>query len=260
VYYELYGEGETIMLLHHGFGCTRMWKNIVPPLVLAGYRVLMYDRRGFGTSEAGDDFWDFYESDQCRSESVEELHTVKQALGVGRIHIVGQCEGGVVGADYAVAHPEEVETLTVASTQCYSDITMVELNALKFPKRFAQLEPELQAKMIDWQGNSAEIAYDHYTNFGGEYGKGVFDLRPILPQVVCPTLVLYPDRSAIFDVEQAIGFYRHLPRGELAVFPRCGHNTYDQRPNDYVKTVLDFITRSAGKQESQVRPAMTCLA
>lgn len=260
IYYEQCGDGETIILLHHGFGSIKIWKNILPRLVLAGYKVVMYDRRGFGQSEDGNGFWEFYESDRCRTESVEELQGVKRALGIGRCHVVGQCEGGVVGVDYAVAYPEEVETLTIASTQCYSDITMVELNANKFPKKFAELEPDLKAKMVEWQGDRAEIAYDHYTNYGGEYGKGYFDLRPILPEVTCATLVLYPDRSAIFDVEQAVGFYRHLRRGELAVFPKCGHNTYDQRPDDYVKTVLDFIARSTGKKETQVRPAMTCLA
>jgi hypothetical protein len=55
-------------------------------------------------------------------------------------------------------------------------------------------------------------------------------------------------------------FYRHLARGELAVFPKCGHNTYEQRPDDYVRAILDFITRRTGREESKVQPAMTCLA
>ncbi|HAR96587.1 MAG TPA: hypothetical protein DCR97_11595 [Deltaproteobacteria bacterium] len=260
IYYEQYGDGQTIILLHHGFGSIKMWKNVFPRFVLAGYRVVMYDRRGFGQSEDGDGFWEFYESDHCRAESAEELRGVKRALGIGRCHIVGQCEGGVVGVDYAVAYPEDVETLTIASTQCYSEITMVQLNANKFPKKFAELEPDLKAKMVEWQGDRAEIAYNHYTNYGGEYGRDYFDLRPLLPRVACPTLVLYPDRSAIFDVEQALGFYRHLLYGELAVFPKCGHNTYDQRPDEYVKAILDFMARTEGKKETQVRPTMTCLA
>ena len=28
IYYEVHGEGETIILLHHGFGCTKMWKDV----------------------------------------------------------------------------------------------------------------------------------------------------------------------------------------------------------------------------------------
>jgi hypothetical protein len=72
--------------------------------------------------------------------------------------------------------------------------------------------------------------------------------------------VLYPDRSFIFDVEQSIAFYRHLSRGELAVFPKCGQNTYEQRPDDYTHTILDFIMRNTEGGDSKIRPAMTCLA
>jgi pimeloyl-ACP methyl ester carboxylesterase len=62
-------------------------------------------------------------------------------------------------------------------------------------------------------------------------------------------------------VEQSTTFYRHLPRGELAIFPKCGHNTYEQRPEDYTRTVLDFLRRTKkGEQDQMARPAMTCLA
>ena len=48
VYYEVHGDGDTIVLLHYGFGSTKMWKDIYPRLVEKGYRVIMYDRRGYG--------------------------------------------------------------------------------------------------------------------------------------------------------------------------------------------------------------------
>ena len=188
------------------------------------------------------------------------MRVIKQILGVGECHLVGQCEGGVIGIDYAIKYPDEIKTILAGSTQCYSEVTTAELNALKFPKKFRYLEPELQAKMIDWHGEAAEFNFDQFTTYGGAYGVDYFDLRPILPLVSCPTLVLYPDRSSIFDVEQSIAFYRGLPKGELAVFPRCGHNTYEQRPEDYARTILDFIARSGGEEDSRVRPGMTCLA
>jgi pimeloyl-ACP methyl ester carboxylesterase len=64
-----------------------------------------------------------------------------------------------------------------------------------------------------------------------------------VPSVSCPALVLYPDRSFLFPVEQGVSFYRHLPKGELAVLPNCGHNTYEHRPKDYVRHVLQFYRR-----------------
>jgi pimeloyl-ACP methyl ester carboxylesterase len=260
VFYEVRGEGEVIILLHHGFGSSKIWKALSGRFILEGYRIVMYDRRGFGQSEEGHDFWEFYESDRYRRESVEELKALKDFLGIGECHIVGQCEGGVVGIDYAVKYPREVKTLTTASTQCYSEVPMTELISRKFIDKFEKLQPDQQAKMVEWQGERAQVTYDHFARYGGAYGIDFFDLRPILPLVTCPTLVLYPDRSAVFDVEQSLAFYRHLPKGELSVFPRCGHNTYDQRPQDYARTVLDFLGRNKEGVVEKVRPAITCLA
>ena len=76
VYYESHGKGGekgTILLLHHGFGCVKTWEEIYPGLVDEGYRVIMYDRRGYGRSEKGPDFMDFYVSDGFRTEGVEEM-------------------------------------------------------------------------------------------------------------------------------------------------------------------------------------------
>jgi len=259
IYYEVHGEGEVIILMHHGFGCTKIWKNIYPPFVAEGYKVVLFDRRGFGRSESGGDFQDFYEGDRYRPESVEELRILKERLNIKECHLVGQCEGGVVGVDYSVKYPQDVKTLTIASTQCYSEVPMTELNKDRLVSNFIDLEPELQAKLIDWHGAKAESHYNQFAKFGGAYGASYFDLRPSLPSVACPTLVLYPDRSSIFDVEQSVAFYRHLPRGELAVFPKCGHNTYEQRPEDYIRTFLGFLRRTT-KGEQIARPAITCLA
>jgi pimeloyl-ACP methyl ester carboxylesterase len=222
----------------------------------------MFDRRGFGRSEQGDNFQDFYKSDRYRPESVEELRIIKEKLGIKECHVVGQCEGGVVGVDYSIKYPQEVKTLTIASTQCYSEVPMTELYRARLVNKFTDLDPGLQVKMIDWHGAAAESRYNQFTKYGGgAYGSNYFDLRPILASVGCPTLVFYPDRSSIFDVEQSTAFYRHLPRGELAIYPKCGHNTYEQRPQDYIRTVQDFLRRTTkGEHDQTARPAMTCLA
>ena len=244
IYYEIHGSGDTIVLLHHGFGCTKIWKDIYPHLVEKGYRVIMYDRRGYGQSERGADFKEFYISDTFRSESVKELAMLKEFLDIDSFHIIGQCEGGVVGIDYAVMYPHHVATIVASSTQCYSKMTMRELNSLKFPNPFQDLEPEIKKKLVDWHGEEhAEIFFNQFRKYGGAYGTDFFDLRDVLPSVTCPALVLYPDRSSIFDVEQAVAFYRCLPNGELAILPNCGHNTYEHQPKEYISCVLNFLKR-----------------
>ena len=259
LYYEIHGEGETILLLHHGFGCIKMWKEVYPALVRAGYRVVMYDRRGYGNSEKGNGYLEFYVSDRFHAESVEDLAELKAQLGIGPCHLVGQCEGGVVAADYAARRPDLVRSLVTSSTQCFSKVPMTELNAEKFTKTFAELSPELREKFLDWHGEEAEALFNQFRLFGGAYGKEYFDLRNTLRAVTCPALVVYPDRSFIFEVEQGVAFYRQLMFGELIVLPDCGHNTYEERPAEYVRAILDFLTRQKSPS-SRRRAQVSCAA
>jgi pimeloyl-ACP methyl ester carboxylesterase len=259
IYFESHGDGETILLLHHGFGCTKMWKDIYPALVQAGYRVIMYDRRGYGRSEKGEDFLEFYVGDEFRSESVQELAELKNRLGIGHCHLVGQCEGGVVAVDYAAQYPDQVQSLVTSSTQCFSEVPMTELNRMKFPKAFQELGPELRAKFVDWHGVEAEISFNQFRRFGGAYGKDYFDLRNRLRSVMCQSLVIYPDRSFIFDIEQGVAFYRHLLNGELIVLPNCGHNTYEERPQEYIQAILDFQVRLKSPSPRR-RASISCAA
>jgi pimeloyl-ACP methyl ester carboxylesterase len=90
----------------------------------------------------------------------------------------------------------------------------------------------------------AELFFEQFRTFGGAYGRDTFDLRPDLSSITCPTLVLYPDRSYLFDVEQAVAMYRALPEGELAVFPNCGHNNYEHQPEAYIRIVSLFIEKN----------------
>lgn len=244
IYFEIHGDGEPLVLLHHGFGCSQMWREIYPPLAAAGFRVVMYDRRGYGKSTAGEDFARFYVSDSFRAAAVAELHQLLAFLGLYHVHLLGQCEGGVIAVDYAGQYPGRVKTIITSSTQCYSEMPMAAFNRLKFPHSFRELAPELREKLCRWHGEDrAESFFNQFRRYGGAYGGGDFDLRDSLARVACPALVLYPDRSFLFPVEQGVAFYRHLPAGELAVLPKCGHNTYEHQPREYVRQVLAFLRR-----------------
>lgn len=260
-YYEIHGEGETVVFLHHGFGCSKMWKDIYPEFVEMGYRVLIYDRRGYGLSDPGDDFLSFYTSPSFRAQSVQELFRLKGMLGLDSFYLVGQCEGGVVAVDYAAACPNHVRAVVTSSTQCFSKVTMRDFNREKFQKSFRELDLQLQAKLLDWHGRGrAEAFFEQFRKEGGAYGSEFFDIRPLLPYVQCPALVLFPDRSFLFEVEQGVHFYRHLKKGELAVLPRCGHNTYEQKPREYISIVSDFLWRNREAADDQAQLMATCVA
>ncbi|MDP2647293.1 MAG: alpha/beta hydrolase [Desulfobacterales bacterium] len=243
IYYEVQGDGETIVLLHHGMGCTGIWEKLIPGFKKK-YRTITYDRRGFGKSDPGENFRDYYINDRYCQQSVQELTGLLDHLQVsGRVHVIGQCEGGAIGFHFATCHPDRIKTITASSTLCYSQVTMQELCEIQLCA-FEEEEPEFREKVIAWHGATrGPELYNLMLQLGGSYGSGVFDLRDLLKRVQCPALVLYPDRSSLFDVEQGIWMYRMLPKGELAVLPNCGHNTYEQQPEDYQRIILSFLAR-----------------
>ena len=70
-------------------------------LVDKGYRVVAFDQLGTGASDRPDDraLWTI-------GRYVEETETVRQALGLGKVHMLGHSWGGWLAIDYALTYPE----------------------------------------------------------------------------------------------------------------------------------------------------------
>jgi 3-oxoadipate enol-lactonase len=87
-----------ILLLHAGIADSRAWDALAPRLVEAGYRIVRYDRRGFGGTVTED----------VEFSNRADLVAVLDALGIGRAVLVGNSQGGQIAFDAAIEHPERV--------------------------------------------------------------------------------------------------------------------------------------------------------
>ena len=87
-----------ILLLHAGIADSRSWDALVPHLMAGGYRVVRYDRRGFGRTVAEDVEF------SNRADAVAVL----DALGIARAAVVGNSQGGQIALDTAIEHPSRV--------------------------------------------------------------------------------------------------------------------------------------------------------
>ena len=91
-------DGPPIVLLHAGIADSRAWDPFVPRLVQAGYRVIRYDRRGFGSTVTED----------VEYSNRADLLDVLDALGISHAALVGNSQGGQIAFDTAIESPDRV--------------------------------------------------------------------------------------------------------------------------------------------------------
>ncbi|MGG0409858.1 alpha/beta fold hydrolase [Peribacillus simplex] len=93
LYYEDHGTGKPVVLIHGWPLSGRSWEYQVPALVEAGYRVITYDRRGFGNSSQP---WNGYDYDTFATD----LHLLLEHLDLQKGTLVGFSMGGGEVARY----------------------------------------------------------------------------------------------------------------------------------------------------------------
>jgi len=93
LYYEDYGTGQPVVLIHGWPLSSRSWEKQVPALLNAGYRVIAYDRRGFGQSSRPASGYDY-------DTLADDLHAVMSRLDLRSAALVGFSMGGGEVARY----------------------------------------------------------------------------------------------------------------------------------------------------------------
>lgn len=245
LYYETDGRGEPLVLLHNGLGSTKSFSQQIGSFSKR-MRVISYDRTGFGRSrnvltlKRG---W--------LDESVDELGRLLDQLNVQKAHLCGICVGGAIGLLFAARNPERAGNIVVAGTCCYGEeeTTSRALRLYPIPEN---LPAEWLRELADHHGETHgrglyNVFYQAIREENGYPFKG-YDLRPSLPMVKSPALIIYGDRDNLFKLEQASAMYRCLDNSELCVIPDCGHLPNEEKPRQFNAEVLDFMRRHHDQQ------------
>jgi pimeloyl-ACP methyl ester carboxylesterase len=245
LYYEVFGEGFPIVMIHDGLAHSVVWDAQVAAFA-PNYRVIRYDRRGYGRSDQPDTTY----------SNLEDLHALLQALGVARAVVVGSSAGGGLAIDFALAYPTMVEALILSGPV---------VNGLGYSFHFIQRgyanfssDPQATAEL--WindpyaiaPGNDAararlrEILTASPQNF--DFAKGRFEQSPepaALPrlgEITAPTLLLVGDRD-IPDVHAHVGAIEAGIRGaRRVVIPGAGHLVYLEQPDAFNHEVAEFLS------------------
>ena len=108
LHYEIGGDGPTVTLLHPGLWDMRTWDREFQTFQAAGYHVLRYDVRGYGSSSR-------LEPGATYSHG-HDLEALFDAAEITESALVGCSMGGAIALDFALLHPEQAWALVLAAS------------------------------------------------------------------------------------------------------------------------------------------------
>src|SRR5262244_1322413 len=136
-YKDTGGSGTAVVFLHSNTGSSQNWEHQIPAFTAAGYRVIAYDRRGWGRSMA--------QRGAQPGTAADDLHALMKSLGIDRFHLLGTAGGGFVVFDYALSFPEQLRSIVVAnSIGGIQDEDYLELGRRLRPPQFDALPPDVR--------------------------------------------------------------------------------------------------------------------
>jgi proline iminopeptidase len=171
IYYLSTGHGQPLMILHGGPGASHdYFLPYLLPLV-RHYRIIFIDERGSGRSQKLEN-----RSGYTIEKMVEDVEAVRQALGLGKISLLGHSYGGALAQAYALKYQRNLSHLILASTWA----STVSLNQV-FVRMKQNMTPELRERIdkLETQGlfgHGKDYEKNRYTNdyMIAAWGEGYF--------------------------------------------------------------------------------------
>jgi pimeloyl-ACP methyl ester carboxylesterase len=249
---------ETVWI-QHGFGrSSRFWYHWVPPLA-RHYRVLRRDMRGHGQSaDPGPNYvWSV-------DDLLNDMKGFLDALGLDRVHYVGESVGGILGIAFAARWPERFKSMTLCATPTAIRPPIQRLFAVGYEDWYTALGtlgPAGWVKaLMERGGGLAGTNPAHIDWILKEWGKtpthvlqGLcrlvpsVDITPLLSQVKVPTLVLAPARSPLTPLTEQVMIRDAIPGSRIAVIEGRGHEIYVDDPDACLSALLSFLRSREAK-------------
>jgi pimeloyl-ACP methyl ester carboxylesterase len=257
------GSGPALVFVH---GLSGSWPNWLEQMAVFApdHRVIALDLPGFGHSpgEAGEVSMHGY------AQLLDELLV---QLGVERASLVGNSMGGLIAAEMAAAFPARVERLVLVSPAGISTyrnrLTATAMPAVRRLQQGLALAAAWTASHADGlatRPRSRELVLKgivaHPSRLPGPLaaeqlrGAGTdgflsaleaileFDLRPRLPLVGCPTLVVWGTRDRLITVRDAARFAEAIPGARKVIYEDTGHMAMLEQPAAFNALLRDFLT------------------
>lgn len=249
------GTGRPTLLFAHGYGCDHgMWRHITSRFS-PHYRTATYDLVGCGGSQA------VYDEDRYATLDgyVADLLDIRAAMGPEPVVLVGHSVSAMIGALAAIRAPTAFQGLAMVGPSPFymqdgaydGDFTAEDIESL-----LALLDADhagwaaTMAPIIMANGDQPELAEELAASvcrmdsrIARRFARLTFstDLRPALPRIRVPVLVLQCSEDIIAPVRVGEYVHRHVPDSRYVLLRATGHCPHLSAPGETAPAILDFV-------------------
>jgi len=275
-WYRVVGDGEKpgalpILLLHGGPGGAHDYLESMQELADTGRRVIFYDQLGCGRSP--------YPSDPAKwtvELFVDEVDAIRDALGLDRLHLLGQSWGGMLGMEYALRQPPGLQSLIVCDSPASMRLWVQEANRLR-----EGLPPDVQQTLLRHEAEGTTESDEYQTAIHVFYDRHVcrvvpapdyvqrsmdhilnevyltmngpsefhvvgtlkdWDITPRLGEISVPTLIISGAHDEATPlISRTIN--EGIPGSEWVLFDDSSHMPHVEEPERFLQVVGDWLER-----------------
>lgn len=229
IYYEEFGQGEPLLLLH-GFNRSIEDWNLLIPEYAKNFRVIAWDMRGNARSTNPDTSIAF-----PHSRVGKDLLAFMDAINLPKVKVVGHSSGAMAILYAASIAPERFDAIIPVAGQMYYSNQVRE-----FIEKFAKpIVPNPQSYRLHGKEKADHLNQQFY-NFRKLYGDP--SLTPDqLSKITARTLVIHGDNDFV-PVSQSWEIYRSIPKAHIWISPNTGHEPQGHgNEQDFLKKTIGFL-------------------
>jgi pimeloyl-ACP methyl ester carboxylesterase len=223
LYYETYGQGKPLLLIHGNGGSIRDWRYQIPYFSKT-YKVIAVDSRAQGKSQDSSVVLNY----EMMADDFDALLT---HLKIDSAYVIGWSDGGINGLLLAIRHPEKVKKLAITGANLVPGTSAISADGIKAIS--ADLAKLRAANQDATTKNTIKLL-------------NMMEIEPHIPltdlhKIKCPVLVMGGDFDVIKPAH-TLQIFENIPQAYLWIFPESGHGTVHRYKDEFNNKVLHFFT------------------
>ena len=248
--YRETGTGQTLFFLHGMNGNSKSWENLFFSLS-SSFRVIAWDAPSFGGSDV---FGDNIEEYKNAAKALIETLKLKKII------LIGHSMGGLIASQLAYDNDVSISGLILSSTHlgfgCKKGEPLMERYANRL-KTFSAKLSDIDYAMERAQRNTPEGTSESVIKFlanvaldirkesirdGGRMSQET-DNTNICKDLKVPVLILSGGKDTVISTEMHASLIAALPRAHKVVFPKAGHASFAEYPDQFNYQVTEFAKK-----------------